>query len=325
MKFNKWIHLIFKNSENRRRLFQFFTWVFMSVSVFYLAYKLINFDGYSDFRHEWESMNFNQFVWLIFAILLLPINWLSESVKWKIIVSDIQTLSLKVSLKSVLAGYSTGFFSPNRTGDVIGRLIFLNSSNRKTGILLSFLSSITQNMAIAICGIPASFIFFTNKHNDFQFPSVNYLIIISIVLVLLILFFFIIPPLATRIKNVTINQYVKGFRNFSYSKFLLILVVSFIRFVIFSVQFYAVLQFFGVNLSLVNALVAIPANYLFVTFTPSLAFSEPLIRGSFAVFFIGNYSSHIAGIALAGIFLWIINYVVSMVTGYIILLKKAHQ
>ena len=74
-----------------------------------------------------------------------------------------------------------------------------------------------------------------------------------------------------------------------------------------------------------KALIVIPANYLFITFTPSFSFTEPLIRGSYAVFFVGNFSNHTVGIALAGICLWVVNYVFPMLLGYVVLLKKAHE
>jgi hypothetical protein len=75
------------------------------------------------------------------------------------------------------------------------------------------------------------------------------------------------------------------------------------------------LQFFGVDITVAEAIIAIPTSYLFVTFTPSLAFSEAAIRSSYAVVFIGSFSENIAGIAFAGFLLWIINYGIPMLLG----------
>ncbi|HRZ97077.1 MAG TPA: lysylphosphatidylglycerol synthase domain-containing protein [Paludibacter sp.] len=313
----------FSKSE-KNSLFKIIVWVFMFGSVFYLGYKLFTFNGYSSLLDEWKSLPPKHFYWLGLVFLLMPLNWLSESIKWKLIVSETQPLSLKNAVKSVLAGFSTGFFTPNRMGDMVGRLVFLESSNRKTGVTLSLMSSLTQNIIIALCGIPGAILFFTFQQSEVLKLN-NYLIITSIIAVVMIVLFLLVPKLAGRNKNAAVNEYIKGFANYSLSKSFLILFVSLIRFVIFSIQFYAMLRFFGVHLLPGQAIAAIPANYLFVTFTPSLAFTEPAIRGSYAVFFIGQFSSHTVGIALAGIGLWVINYLISMFLGFIVLLKQTKK
>jgi hypothetical protein len=71
-----------------------------------------------------------------------------------------------------------------------------------------------------------------------------------------------------------------------------------------------------------QALIAIPTNYLFVTFTPSVAFSEAAVRSSYAVLVIGFFSSNIVGIALAGMCIWMINFVIPMMVGSIIMVRN---
>ena len=82
------------------------------------------------------------------------------------------------------------------------------------------------------------------------------------------------------------------------------------------------LQFFGIELSYWQALVAIPTNYLFVTFTPSLAFSEATVRSSFAVLTIGAFSGQTVNIALAGMCIWMLNFVVPMLIGSVVMVRK---
>jgi hypothetical protein len=55
-----------------------------------------------------------------------------------------------------------------------------------------------------------------------------------------------------------------------------------------------------------------------VTFTPSFAFSEALIRGSWAVFVIGSFADNIPGILMAGVGLWLVNVVVPVVIGSVL-------
>jgi len=265
----------------------------------------------------------NRYLWLVLVFILLPFNLLVEANKWKIIVSGTQKLSMSNCFKAVLSGYSTGFFTPNRTGDMVGRLMFLDSSNRKTGITLCLINSLTQIIIISLCGIPASILFFIQKKSSINSQLINYLVIVIIFIVILFVLFLLLPKFSKSRFGSKISSYIKGLETFSFSKMVLILSVSLIRFIIFSFQLYAMLRFFGVILFSGQALTAIPANYLFITFTPSFAFTEPAIRGSYAVFFFGNYSNHTVEIVLAGVCLWVVNYVISMLFGNIFLVKSA--
>jgi hypothetical protein len=82
------------------------------------------------------------------------------------------------------------------------------------------------------------------------------------------------------------------------------------------------LRFFGVDLSLYQAFPAIASEYLFLMFTPSFAFSELALRGSYAVFFIGAYSGLTINILLAGMGIWVVNMAIIMIAGSVIMVKS---
>lgn len=313
-----------KDEIDVNRFSRFWVIVILLASIIFLVYKLATYTDYNLLLHELKSMPLQNFAWLFFTLALLPLNWLTESIKWKIIVSETQEITLKTALKSVLAGFSTGFITPNRMGDFVGRILFLNQINRKTGITLSLINSLTQNIVIALFGIPAALLFFAKSDNQRQI-SLNYFIIVSFILILLILFYIFLPRISKKIKSEKIGLFIKGISNYSYQKQLSIILFGVIRFVIFSVQFYAMLCFFGVQINVYEAFIAIPANYLFVTFTPSAGFSEPIIRSSYAAFFVGEFSPQTLGIILSGTGIWLINYVISIIVGNIFIVRAKNR
>jgi hypothetical protein len=81
------------------------------------------------------------------------------------------------------------------------------------------------------------------------------------------------------------------------------------------------LHFFDVKLDILTGIIAIATNYLFITFTPSLAFSEGAIRTSMAILVIGTFSENTIGIAAAGMSIWLINFVLPMAVGSLFLGK----
>ena len=146
--------------------------------------------------------------------------------------------------------------------------------------------------------------------------------IIILGLILSLVTYFILPQILKLIKNKNVKDFSGGLEQYSKLNLFHILVFSLLRYAVFCFQFYAVLNFFGVDLEASQALLAIPANYLFVTFTPSLAISETAIRSSYAVIFIGVFSDQLINIALAGTLIWIINYGLPMMAGSYLLAKK---
>jgi len=307
---------------HNKKFFAIFPWFFSIASLLYVAYSLITFEAWEELATAFTQTGIVQFAWLFYVLLLLPLNWLIEALKWQKVSSGLEKLPLPTAIKAVLAGSATGFITPNKTGDIVGRIVFLHEANRKPAISLAAINSLTQNIAILIAGIPMAVLFLSDNTHSTDF-SAGFLIPVfaGILLVFLVLLFFL-PGIVSRIKSEKLKVYFSGIGNYSKNDLLNISIFSLLRFVVFSFQLYLLLHFFGVELSLSQALISIPTSYLFITFTPSLAISESLVRSSWAVVIIGQYSGNTAGIILAGIGLWLINVVVPVVAGNALLLIK---
>jgi hypothetical protein len=171
-------------------------------------------------------------------------------------------------------------------------------------------------------GIPAAIIYLTALSGN-AFDSNNFfLFLVGLFVLFFTVFQFFIPPLLNS-KFVTNKlQLTADIAQFSVSNLLYINAISLARFLVFSFQFYVILLFFGVDITVLQALICIPSSYLLVTFTPSLALSEAAIRSSYAVTVIGFYAPQTAGIALAGLTLWLLNFGIPMLFGNRLILKS---
>lgn len=301
-------------------------WFILVASYSFLTYKLITFDCYEVFASEWNQIPMSRFWWLALVFILLPFNWLFEAIKWQMLVSKIQEISLFQAVKAVLSGIFTGFFTPNRVGELVGRVSFLKNENRKSGITLSILNSLTQNIIMALFGIPACILFLLSQNEILNTEIVRYLFILGISLILFGLVYYNLPQLSRRLKlnrfSAKISSFSDCLSEYSITDLLRIMLLTFIRYSVFCVQFYFMLLFFGVDIEVWEALIAIPTSYLFVTFTPSLAFSEAAVRSSYAVLIIGAFSSPEIPIILAGVSIWIVNFVLPMLAGSVIMIKS---
>ena len=55
------------------------------------------------------------------------LNWGIEARKWQMVVSKNSPVSFNTSFKAIFAGNALAFFTPNRTGEYFGRMLYLES------------------------------------------------------------------------------------------------------------------------------------------------------------------------------------------------------
>jgi hypothetical protein len=300
-------------------------WLIMLAAYAYLVFQLFSFKQYPELLQQWKQMPFSQFGWLGIVFILLPLNWSIEAIKWQKLISKSQHISFEIALKSVFAGIYTGFFTPNRVSEMLGRVLFLQAENRKSGAVLCLVNSLTQNIIMTLFGIPACFYFFSVSKDNGPTDVSQFLMVLVFFLILFTLLFFYFPSLIRRFATGSwvskFSSYFSSLSNFTSLDLFTILLLSQVRYVVFCIQFYCMLRFFGVALEPLQALIAIPANYLFVTYTPSIAFSEAAVRSSYAILFIGAFSPQLVGIALAGVCIWVVNFILVLLVGSIVMLR----
>lgn len=305
--------------KSRKKYLSLFKIMLMVLAYAYLAYKLYQFDNYQAFQSAFSTIGFLRWIFLCLVIFLLPLNWLLESMKWRFLCSSFEKISIKTALKSVLSGLFTGFLSPNRIGELVGRPLFLKKENRKSAALMTVINGFSQTITIVACGIPAAFLFFfqTDLHFSHQYQQYTYFVLF--LLLFLLLFYYRISHISAWLskKNIAekIRSALESVSHISFYKLSMALVFSFLRYFVFCLQYYFLLLFFSVEISIFHASIAIFLYYLCVTITPSMAFSELGIRVSYAILLLGYFSDNTIGIGAAGMLLWLINFVVPMLIG----------
>lgn len=286
----------------------------------FLAYKLIRFEGYAELAAYFRSIPLPDYGWLLAMLALLAVNIGTEAAKWRHIVSPISKLSFTESLKSVLAGWVAAFVTPNRIGEIPGRSLFVYQQNDKCvkSIVFGWIGSFASIWVTILCGLPAC-IGLLQQQQIFRNPA-TYPVCCLIILILLCLFIFRLPKTAAwlgrRCKwRKSVQDILAAVSQLHTGYIWKICGLSFLRYAVFCTQFWIMLQFFGISLSTFEAAIAIPVYYLFVTFTPSIGLSEPVIRGSWAIVALQAFTTNTAGTAFAAVAVWLINQVLPMLAG----------
>jgi uncharacterized membrane protein YbhN (UPF0104 family) len=293
-------------------------WFIFKITIVLLAFLHIIYKIKTQQKVVFD-IHLENIIFLLGAVFLMPINWYVESLKWQKLLLKIQEISWIDSMKGVLAGVTSSMFSPNRAGEFFGKIALLNPSNRVQGTLLSFLGSISQLLVTMIFGCLA-FIFYQEFNAQLNLTQILLFIVVFIILFALFLYpklIFLLP-----INNWKFKKYLVVLGLFHINELIYVLFLSTIRYIIFSSQFFLMLIFFNVKISVIQAVICIPTIYLINTIIPSITFAELGVREVASVEIIGRFNDNFQGILSASLVLWFLNLVVPSIVGSYFLMKS---
>lgn len=297
----------------------------------FIIYKVIHFKELNSFDSNIFFSNTANFLLFIAILVLMIINWSIEALKWQKLINKIQYFSFFDSLGAVISGVTVGVFTPNRVGEIGGRIAFLDKGKRTYGVLATAIGSYAQFISTMIIGIVGFIIFLLIYPEKIMLTTIfNELIaiLLFLVLCLLIWIYFNIQKAASVLLKINFfkkrSEQIQQISSVQIKSMFLILVLSILRYSVFFIQFYILLIIFNVKINLLEAFVSIGLTYLFMTIIPTTTLIELGIRGSLALFFIGIFSDNVIGIVLASIILWIINIAIPAVVGSYFLIKSGN-
>lgn len=269
---------------------------------------------------------------LLFAVLLMPFNWGIEIFKWGYLMKPLEQLGLKDAVSAVLSGVTVSIFTPNRIGEFGGRVFVLKQENRWQGVVLTIAGSMSQLVVTIVTGCLAMLFFYPALGFE---PVYEYLIIVSAVagfIIICILYFnmSVIYALLLRfgVKE-QVLKYIRIIKTLGVRKLANVLVLSFMRYIVFSLQFYLLFLWCGLELPLLHSLMLTSVIFFFLTAVPTIALSEFGVRGTIAVFVFGLYALSFSSlpafydmaVVSAAFFLWVINLAVPAVVGSVFVLR----
>lgn len=258
---------------------------------------------------------------LIVTIILVPINIYLEGVKWKIQLKPIENISYYKSFLSIFTGLTAGMFFPNRMGNFLGRIFMMENGDRIKAAMVTIVGGMAQMIATVSVGLIAT-IFFVNKY----LISLTISIILIVALLLLIYFNihvlkyfqFLIPK---KFKEKT-KEYFDVFSLYDKKELLKILIISFLRYFIYTFQFVLLIWAFNIPLTYLNAMIPISFTYLLMMVIPFITITEIAIRGSVSIlvfekwFIINGISNSLELMVFsASSLLWILNIAIPSIIG----------
>lgn len=259
------------------------------------------------------------------------VNWGIEARKWQVLVSLLQRISFFKAFKAVFTGQSLAVNTPNRIGEYVGRVVYLDDGNRLKGIALTIVGSMSQTIITLVAGIVSliiakNFILDEMHHmeglSSLWLDGLLYMVLFGTVAMVVIYYKLSwLTRLFEKLPLVKKYSYlIEKLEDFHWRELTRILSLSLSRYVVFLVQFILLLQVFGVEAPVWQSACIVSVFYLVLAVVPTISSAELGLRSFAAVQLFSILSANKLGILYTAAGIWLINLIIPALFGSLFVL-----
>ena len=180
---------------------------------------------------------------LILIIALMILNWSIEALKWKLLLKQTEEISFIKALQSTLTGVAVSIITPNRIGEYFGRILYLKNKNKIKGISITITGSFAQFIVAGAFGVfgLCFYLFFITSN----WWLITVLCISILITILLLYVIFNLKVLLNFIEKIPylrrLKVYIEVVSRFDRKVLKKIILLSALRYLVYSTQFYLLL------------------------------------------------------------------------------------
>jgi len=290
-------------------------------------------------RQFWESLQqippwqVHTLPLFIAVVALVPLNWILEGLKWRLFLPREIRQGLWPTMQIVLAGLTFAILSPGRLGDYIGRGLMAKPELREETVLATFLGNFCQFFVLLGAGIPAIWFLFPLLNESgwgkTQFPLWQVYAWFGICFGFLTGYRAIFQLLGQLAAKASITKtWANKLETVSRTGRLQLawgILLAGMRYLVFSLQYFLIMQLWGDGPGLREACLGICSLYLFQTILPLPPFYSLLARGEASVFIWGLWSIPPLTALVGSYLLFFLNLFLPAILGLLILVPSRRK
>ncbi|MET6998557.1 lysylphosphatidylglycerol synthase transmembrane domain-containing protein [Chitinophaga defluvii] len=285
----------------------------------------------SSLVHIMDTLEQKGWIAMVLVLLLMFCNWGLEARKWQKLVKPLEDISFLRSFSAILSGVSLSINTPNRIGEYGGRILYLSNRNKLKAIAATIVGSFSQLIVTIIFGLIGMIYYINNfpliKDDGYFAPNFWEKILVGVLIficLLTILLYFRLQIIVAIFEKIPFLRKAKVFvqiiLRYSTGDLESLLLLSAIRYLVFSAQYLILLDAFGLEFIWWQGLLLNSVIYLVMALVPTIAIAELGLRGKVSIYFMGLLSANTAAIVAATVGIWLINLVLPAVLGSVLLL-----
>ena len=259
------------------------------------------------------------------VFILMFVNWLLESLKWKFLTRNLTPITLWQSIEGVFCGLTWAIFTPNRIGDFGGRVMFLPPRWRIHGVFAMGVGSFGQNVITNVLGATAIMWFvIVFKQPNIWILVGGIILTIAFISVFIIVYFNLnwIVKLFDRISF--LKKYHRFFEimgRYKLSELLKIMGFCLARFATFSFQYYLLIHMLVPAIPAFDMMMMVFIVFIIQSALPSLDLIDVAVRSTAAATFFAYITNQEIAIITAFAAIWLINLIIPAILGSVFIFK----
>ena len=311
----------------RDKWFRILYLLISALAFYYLGTKILSFEHWNVLSSG--ALNSYRVVLLLVQLFLWSANIGLESLRWRYLLAPFSGYGFRDSVKMVFTAFSAGSFTPMKLGEHGGRLIFLKSDDRATGMLASVYGSYLNSFVILLLAafvLPPALsegLFFpdmlTGMNEAFYYPAAAVILALSIVLLR-----GLTAAVKKNLRNTRWAVKKEFFLNLRFKRAAVLFLLTLLRVVVYNLQLWVWFRFFNIDCPADVFFILSPLYFAAITLVPGMLLLDLGIRGSVGLFVFAFCSS--PELLLVSLFaLWIVNVAIPVAGGSMILIFKKHH
>jgi hypothetical protein len=301
--------------KSKQFLWLVFKLIILVLSGFFIYHTLTNNSelSFDDFQKTLNDSRIGHPLILLFLIGFTTVNWIVEITKWNFLANQIKPISFQEASMQSLASHAFSLVTPNRIGEYGAKALFYQKSDWKKVVLQNFIGNFYQLLVTIIIGSAGIFYVRYYVDNSELEKIYNLIILGSLLFGFVLLFRHRLPFLKKWLGPNLTEVHIKDDG--------LVLLLSLLRYLVFSHQFYFLILVFDVKITYFMCMSSITAMYFISSVIPMLSVFDFVVKGSVAVFVFSFL--HVSPLIVLSIttLMWLLNFVLPAVVGSYFVLK----
>jgi len=258
-------------------------------------------------------------------------NWGLEAKKWQLLMRPIQSLHYSRAFRAVFSGQALALGTPNRVGEYLGRIVYMDDGNRLRALSLSAVGSIAQILVTFFWGgIGLGYVYYLLETNATLTHTLSILwlrglfSVIIFFTVAIVLFYYNLAFLTRVFERIPFiakySFFIQKLESLHHKELSTILILSFVRYSVYVLQYLLLYQFFGIDISWWQIILLTTVQLLIMTLVPSIALAEVGIRGKVSIALFSLVTNNTLGIIATAASIWLINLIFPALAGSLLIL-----
>jgi len=258
-------------------------------------------------------------VTMSFVVLLMIVNWVLESLKWKYLTRDFQPMSAWQATEAVFCGLTWAIFTPNRLGEYAGRVLFLPNRKRVYGVFAMAVGAYGQNVITNVVGL-ASLVWFMNTFLHLK-PLVYFGVLAgatAFTVFIAIVYFHIVWVVNILDKIPYVKKYHRFFdimARYKKPELIKIMLFCLARYSVFSFQYYLVIHLLIPDISAIQMMLMVFILFFVQSALPSLDLLDIGVRNGTAAYLFSYITGQQLAVMAAVSSIWLINLIIPAILG----------